>query len=54
MIEAEVLLRVELAKFTAWQESLKFVPAISQLQQRCVRLEPRDLAAAGVRQTRVT
>merc|ERR1712118_356848 len=34
VLESEVLLRVELQKFVAWQESLKYVPTISQLQAR--------------------
>jgi len=34
VLEAEVLLRVELQKFVAWQESLKYVPTISQLQKK--------------------
>ena len=34
MIEAELLLQVELAKFVQWQESLRYVPAISKLQTK--------------------
>merc|ERR1712078_972059 len=34
VLEAELLLRIELAKFVQWQESLRYVPAISKLQKR--------------------
>jgi len=46
VLEAEVLLRVELAKFNAWQESLKYVPTISQLQAKFEAVRQGELAKA--------
>jgi glutamyl-tRNA reductase len=42
IIEAEVLLRVELQKFEAWQESLKYVPTISRLQQKMEKIRAAE------------
>jgi len=44
VLEAEVLLRAELAKFVAWQESLKYVPAISQLQAKFEKVREAEVA----------
>jgi len=46
VLEAEVLLRVELSKFNAWQESLKYVPTISQLQTKFEAVRQTELAKA--------
>ncbi|KAL3917334.1 MAG: hypothetical protein SGPRY_006447 [Prymnesium sp.] len=46
ILEAEVLLRVELQKFLAWQESLKYVPTISQLQTKFEAVRQSELAKA--------
>ncbi|KAL1504073.1 hypothetical protein AB1Y20_010483 [Prymnesium parvum] len=46
VLEAEVLLRVELQKFLAWQESLKYVPTISQLQSKFEAVRQAELAKA--------
>jgi len=46
VLEAEVLLRVELQKFIAWQESLKYVPTISQLQAKYEAVRQGELAKA--------
>lgn len=46
VLEAEVLLRVELAKFVAWQESLKYVPAISKLQGKFETVRQAEMAKA--------
>lgn len=46
ILEAEVLLRAELAKFMAWQESLKYVPAISELQAKFEQVRAAELAKA--------
>jgi len=46
VLEAEVLLRAELAKFVAWQESLKYVPAISDLQSKFEEVRAAELAKA--------
>jgi len=47
VLEAELLLRVELAKFVSWQESLKFVPAISKLQAKYEEVRVAELAKAS-------
>lgn len=44
VLEAEVLLRAELAKFVAWQESLKYVPAISQMQAKYEQIRAAEVA----------
>jgi len=46
VLEAEALLRVEQAKFTAWQESLQYVPAISDLQGKFEQVRAAELAKA--------
>lgn len=46
VIEAENLLRVELAKFVSWQESLLFVPAISKLQSKYEQIRSAELEKA--------
>jgi len=46
ILEAEVLLRAELAKFLAWQESLKYVPAISELQAKFEQVRAAELGKA--------
>jgi len=46
VLEAEVLLRAELAKFVAWQESLKYVPAISDLQGKFEEVRAAELQKA--------
>ena len=46
VIEAEVLLRVELAKFVQWQESLRYVPTIAKLQARFEEVRQSELAKA--------
>lgn len=46
ILEAEVLLRVELAKFVQWQESLRYVPAISKLQAKFEQVRSTELAKA--------
>ena len=46
MLEAEVLLRVELQKFGAWQESLKYVPTISRLQAKFEKTRAAETAKA--------
>jgi len=43
MIEAEMLLRIELAKFVQWQESLRYVPAIAKLQKRFEEVRTAEL-----------
>merc|ERR1711871_1539559 len=47
VLEAEVLLRVELQKFVAWQESLKYVPTISKLQKKFESVRQAELAKAN-------
>ena len=47
IIEAEVLLRVELAKFVQWQESLRYVPTISKLQKKYEDVRQAELAKAS-------
>ena len=47
MIEAEVLLRGELSKFEQWQESLKFVPAISKMQAKFEKVRAAEVAKAS-------
>ncbi len=47
VLEAEVLLRAELAKFTAWQESLRYVPAISDLQRKFEAVREAELKKAS-------
>jgi glutamyl-tRNA reductase len=46
MLEAEVLLRVELAKFVQWQESLRYVPTIAKLQKRFEEVRMGELKKA--------
>merc|ERR1719460_2671458 len=46
VLEAEVLLRVELAKFVQWQESLRYVPAISKLQGKFEQVRAAELTKA--------
>merc|ERR1712060_132872 len=46
VLEAEALLRIEQAKFTAWQESLQYVPAISDLQGKFEQVRAAELAKA--------
>merc|ERR1719199_1293128 len=46
VLEAEVLLRVELAKFVQWQESLRYVPTIAKLQQKFEQVRAAELAKA--------
>ena len=47
MLEAEVLLRVELAKFVQWQESLRYVPTIAKLQKRFEEVRAAELQKAS-------
>ena len=46
MLEAELLLRVELAKFVQWQESLRYVPAIAALQKKYEAVRESEMAKA--------
>eukprot|EP00325_Prymnesiales_sp_UTEX-LB-985_P026177 CAMPEP_0174730728 /NCGR_PEP_ID=MMETSP1094-20130205/56171_1 /TAXON_ID=156173 /ORGANISM="Chrysochromulina brevifilum, Strain UTEX LB 985" /LENGTH=539 /DNA_ID=CAMNT_0015933019 /DNA_START=13 /DNA_END=1633 /DNA_ORIENTATION=+ len=46
VIEAEMLLRIELAKFVQWQESLRYVPAIAKLQKKFDAVRQAELAKA--------
>jgi len=46
VLEAELLLRVELAKFVQWQESLRYVPAIAALQKQYEVVRESELAKA--------
>lgn len=46
VIEAEMLLRVELGKFVQWQESLRYVPAISKLQKKFETVRAGELQKA--------
>merc|ERR1719152_1044998 len=46
VLEAELLLRVELAKFVQWQESLRYVPAIAALQKKYELVRQTELAKA--------
>jgi len=46
VIEAEMLLRIELAKFVQWQESLRYVPAIAKLQKKFEAVRTAELAKA--------
>uniref|UniRef100_A0A7S0LNA0 Glutamyl-tRNA reductase n=1 Tax=Coccolithus braarudii TaxID=221442 RepID=A0A7S0LNA0_9EUKA len=46
VLEAEALLRVEEAKFSAWQESLQYVPAISDMQGKFEQVRAAELAKA--------
>jgi len=46
VLEAEVLLRAELEKFVTWQESLKYVPSISSLQEKYELVRETELAKA--------
>ena len=46
VLEAEVLLRAELEKFVTWQESLKYVPSISKMQQKFESVREAALAKA--------
>ena len=47
MLEAEALLRIELSKFEQWQESLKFVPAISKMQAKFEKVRAAEVAKAS-------
>ena len=47
VIEAELLLQVELAKFVQWQESLRYVPTISKLQKKYEDVRQAELAKAS-------
>ena len=47
VVEAEVLLRVELAKFVQWQESLRYVPAIAKLQKKFEAIRQAEIAKAS-------
>jgi len=46
VLEAELLLRVELAKFVQWQESLRYVPAIAALQKKYEAVREAEVAKA--------
>merc|ERR1711988_1541056 len=46
VIEAEMLLRIELAKFVQWQESLRYVPAIAKLQAKFESVRSAELKKA--------
>merc|ERR1719152_788585 len=46
VLEAEMLLRIELAKFVQWQESLRYVPAIAKLQSKFEAVRSAELAKA--------
>jgi len=46
VLEAEVLLRDKLAEFVAWQGSLQYVPAISQLQAKFESVRASELEKA--------
>ena len=46
VLEAELLLRVELAKFVQWQESLRYVPTIGALQTKFETIRAQELAKA--------
>lgn len=47
MLEAELLLQVELAKFVQWQESLRYVPAISKLQKKFEQVRKAEFDKAS-------
>merc|ERR1719201_2524071 len=47
VIEAELLLRVELAKFVQWQESLRYVPTIAKLQKKFETVRAAEIAKAS-------
>jgi len=47
MIEAEMLLRVELGKFVQWQDSLRYVPAIAKLQKKFEDVRQAEIKRAG-------
>jgi len=47
MLEAELLLQVELAKFVQWQESLRYVPAISKLQKKFEQVRSAEFKKAS-------
>lgn len=47
VLEAEVLLRDKLAEFVSWQQSLKYVPAISQLQAKYEAVRAAEVAKAA-------
>ena len=42
-----MLLRVELAKFVQWQESLRYVPAISKLQKKFEQVRKAEFDKAS-------
>jgi len=46
VLEEEVLLRDKLAEFVAWQGSLQYVPAISQLQAKFESVRASELEKA--------
>jgi glutamyl-tRNA reductase len=46
VLEAEILLRIEHAKFVQWQESLRYVPAIGKLQKKFEQIRTAELAKA--------
>ena len=46
VLEAELLLRVELAKFVQWQESLRYVPTIAKLQKKFETVRAAELDKA--------
>ena len=50
MLEAELLLQVELAKFVQWQESLRYVPAISKLQKKFEQVRSAEFKKAADKQ----
>merc|ERR1712070_330943 len=52
VIEAEMLLRIELAKFVQWQESLRYVPAIAKLQSKFEAVRTAELAKAQKKRLR--
>jgi len=46
VIEAEMLLRIKLAEFVQWQESLRYVPAIAKMQSKFEAVRQAELAKA--------
>jgi len=46
VLEAEVLLRDKLAEFVSWQQSLKYVPAISELQAKYEAVRVAEVSKA--------
>eukprot|EP00981_Chlorochromonas_danica_P014142 scaffold7413_cov177-Ochromonas_danica.AAC.8 len=47
MIEAEIILRDELAKFRLWQQSLGAIPTITKLQEKAEGLRQEEMAKAA-------